>query len=181
MEPTTRDPAPPEGARLNRQSDEPPVCWAASSSGDLDWPISPALGVRAMLRFKALLSACTIVTALPACHQVVLAPVPKGPVIARKAGPPPHAPAHGYRRKHPSGAELRFDARLDVYTVVGRADVYFHDGWFIRIQSGIWQVSATLNGPWEPRDASWVPPGLRSKYQAENRKGRGHGAAKGAW
>ena len=97
------------------------------------------------------------------------------------AGPPSHAPAHGYRRKHPSGAELRFDSRLDVYVVVDYTDIYFHDGWFIRIRSGVWQVSASLDGTWEPKAAEWVPPGLRSKHHAKKAKGRGRGAAKGAW
>jgi hypothetical protein len=110
-----------------------------------------------------------------------LAPRSGESVVARQPGPPSHAPAHGYRRKHPSGAELRFDSRLDVYVVVDYTDVYFHDGWFIRIRSGVWQVSASLDGTWEPKAAEWVPPGLRSKHHVKKAKGRGRGAAKGAW
>jgi hypothetical protein len=77
--------------------------------------------------------------------------------------------------------ELRFDSRLAVYVVVDRTDVYFHDGWFIRIRSGIWEVSATLGGPWKAKTADWVPPGLRSKHHAKKAKSRGRGAAKGRW
>jgi hypothetical protein len=36
---------------------------------------------------------------------------------------------------HPAS---RLDSSLDVYIVVGHTDVYFDDGWFIRIRSGIW-------------------------------------------
>ncbi len=110
-----------------------------------------------------------------------MAPRPSEPVVVRQAGPPPHAPAHGYRHKHQSGAEIRFDSYLDVYVVVGHTDIYFRDGWFVRMRSGIWEVSATLSGPWEPKAAEWVPPGLRSKHHVKKAKGRGRGAAKGAW
>jgi hypothetical protein len=134
-----------------------------------------------MLRFAELLAVLVIVVTLGGCQGIVLAPRPSEPVVVRQPGPPSHAPAHGYRHKHQSGAELRFDSNLDVYIVVGQTDVYFHDGWFIRIRSGAWQVSAALNGPWEPKAAEWIPPGLRSKHHAKKPKVRGRGAAKGAW
>jgi hypothetical protein len=110
-----------------------------------------------------------------------VAPRDGEPVAVHTPGPPPHAPAHGYRSKHRTGAELRFDSDLGVYVVVGEADVYFQDGWFIRIRNGAWQFSATLGGKWEVRSAKSVPPGLRSKYHAKNSRARDRGAAKVSW
>ena len=134
-----------------------------------------------MLRFAELLAALVIVVTVMGCQEIVLAPRASEPVVVRTSGPPSHAPAHGYRRKHQSGAELRFDPHLGVHIVVGHTDVYFHDGRFVRIRSGIWQVSAALDGPWKPGSAEWVPPGLRSKHHAKKPKVRGRGAAKPAW
>ena len=138
-----------------------------------------------MLRFAELLVALVIVVTLGGCQGVVFGSRPNEPVVISKPGPPSHAPAHGHRRKHQSGAELRFDPSLDVYIVIDHNDVYFHDGWFLRIHSGIWQVSATLGGPWEPTVAERVPRGLRTKHHAKKKKKkqkvRGRGAAKGAW
>lgn len=131
-----------------------------------------------MLRFTELLATLVIVVTAAGCQGVMVESRIGEPVAVRTPGPPPHAPAHGYRRKHQTGPELRFDSRLGVYVVEGRADVYFSDGWFIRIRNGIWQFSARLGGKWEVRSANWVPPGLRSKYHAKNSKSQGLGAAK---
>ena len=134
-----------------------------------------------MLRFAELFTALVIVVTVVGCQGIVLAHRASEPVVARKSGPPSHAPAHGYRHKHKTGAEFRFDSRLGVYIVEGKTDIYFHDGWFIRIRSGIWQVSATLDGQWKARSADWVPPGLRSKHHAKKPKTRGQGAANSKW
>jgi len=134
-----------------------------------------------MLRFAELLAALVIVVTVGGCHGVVLAPHHGRPVVVHQPGPPSHAPAHGYRHKHQTGAEFRYDSHLGVYIVEGEADIYFHDGWFLRIHSGIWQVSATLGGRWEPRSTEWVPPGLRSKHHAKKSKARGRGAANSKW
>jgi hypothetical protein len=134
-----------------------------------------------VLRFAGILAALVIAVTTGGCQGVVVAPRSSEPAAVRQAGPPPHAPAHGYRKKHQSGAELRFDPNLGVYVVVGHTDLYFHDDWFVRIHGGIWQVSTTLSGPWKPKPAEWVPPGLRAKHHAKKSKSRGRGAAKGAW
>ena len=134
-----------------------------------------------MLRFAELLAALVIVVTVAGCQEIILAPRASKPAVVRTSGPPSHAPAHGYRHKHQTGAEFRFDSRLGVYIVEGKTDVYFHDGWFIRIRSGIWQVSATLDGQWKARSANWVPPGLRSKHHAKKSKKRGLGAANSKW
>jgi len=134
-----------------------------------------------MVRFAILLAALVTTVTLGGCQGVAVVSRPGEPVVVHQPGPPPHAPAHGYRHKHKNGAELRFDTDVDVYVVIGRTDIYFHDGSFVRIRNGIWQVSATLGGPWEPKAAKWVPPGLRAKHHAKKSKARGRGAAKHAW
>jgi hypothetical protein len=137
-----------------------------------------------MTRLVQLLVVCGLVVAFAGCYAGVMAPGPSEPVVVRQPGPPPHAPAHGYRRKHPSGPELRYDAGLGVYVVVGQTEVYFHDGWFIRVRSGAFEISAALAGPWRPGDASSIPPGLRAKHPKHAKKpGKGGGPkpAKGGW
>ena len=134
-----------------------------------------------MLRYAELLAALVIVVTVMGCQGIVLLPRASGPVAVHKPGPPSHAPAHGYRHKHPSGAEFRFDSRLGVYIVGGQADIYFHDGWFVRIRNGVWQVSVTLDGQWKARSADWIPPGLRAKHHARSPKARGRGAANSKW
>ncbi len=79
-------------------------------------------------------------------------------------GPPPRASAHGHRHVLRSGVELRFDSELGVWVAVGRRHLYWQDGLFLRIARDLWEVSATLEGPWRLRGASSLPPGLRSRY-----------------
>jgi hypothetical protein len=131
-----------------------------------------------MRRFVELLTVLVMVVTLTACQEIVVAPRNPVPVAVRKPGPPPHAPAHGYRRKHERGADLRFDAKLGVYVVEGQADIYFYDGWFIRIRNGVWEVSARIGGDWQIRSARWVPSGLRAKYHDRGWDDEGRGAAK---
>jgi len=134
-----------------------------------------------MLRLAKILAALVIVVTVVGCQKIVLAPRASEPAVIRSSGPPSHAPAHGYRHKHKTGAEFRFDSHLGVYIVEGKTDIYFHDGWFVRIRSGIWQVSATLDGQWKARSANWVPPGLRSNHHTKKPKTRGRGAANSKW
>ncbi len=134
-----------------------------------------------MPRFAELFAALVIVVTVVGCQKIVLVPRASEPVVVRTSGPPSHAPAHGYRHKHQTGAKFRFDSHLGVYIVEGKTDIYFHDGLFVRIRSGIWQASATLDGQWKARSANWVPPGLRSKHHAKKSKKRGLGAANSKW
>jgi hypothetical protein len=97
-------------------------------------------------------------------------------------GPPPHAPANGYRRKHEQAyhshtgsAELVFDSGLGVYVVVGMSDYYFWNGSYLRIRDGQWWVSTYLDGDWRPHDARSLPDGLQAKYAKANGKGKGKG------
>jgi hypothetical protein len=96
----------------------------------------------------------------------------------RGHGPPPHAPAHGYRHKY-DGHDLRFDSRLGVYLVLDLADVFWWDGRYHRRHRDRWQHSRRLDGGW--RDSRWdeIPPGLRGggpgKGKGKGDKGKGRG------
>lgn len=76
-------------------------------------------------------------------------------------GPPPHAPAHGYRRKQ-RGADLVYDSGLGVYVVVGYP-YYYLDDRFYRQADGAWQASVNLNGPWQPVPDRSLPPKLQTQ------------------
>jgi hypothetical protein len=84
-------------------------------------------------------------------------------VVVVKQGPPPHAPAHGYRHKH-GQTELAYDSGLQVYVVVGHKDCYFQDRTYFRLVSGSWETSLSFGGPWTPAPAKSLPPGLAKKY-----------------
>lgn len=59
-------------------------------------------------------------------------------------GPPPHAPAHGYRAKY-HDHDLIYDSGLEAYLVVGRHDYYFNDGMYFRYRDDRWQFSVRLD------------------------------------
>lgn len=78
----------------------------------------------------------------------------------KKNGPPPHAPAHGYRHKHSDGVELKFNANRGIYAVIDYDDYYFHGDNFFRIIDGAWKKSKHISGPWLPTPSDIIPPGL---------------------
>jgi hypothetical protein len=84
-----------------------------------------------------------------------------------KHGPPPHAPAHGYRHKHHDGQQLKYDSKIGAYVVVNVPDTYFANDLYLRMSSdGRWMVSATLEGGWRVALASEIPPKMRySKHK----------------
>lgn len=88
-----------------------------------------------------------------------------------RGGPPPHAPAHGYRHKH-YNHDLVFDSGLGVYVVLGRPDYYFWDNRYFRYHDGYWQFAADLDGRWY-HDDGHVP---RRLYQSKGGGGPGKGA-----
>lgn len=94
-------------------------------------------------------------------------------------GPPPHAPAHGYRAKQPDGVALVFDSGLGVYVVAGREDHYFKDEKYYRYRSGAWEVSVRLEGPWMPTSEDSLPPGLRGKAKIKGKGKHSPGQGKG--
>jgi len=85
--------------------------------------------------------------------------VDRGVVVEPKHGPPPHAPAHGYRAKH-QNCDLVYDSGLGVYTVVGHRGCYYRDSRFYRRQGDGWTISSSIKGPWRTITISSVPNGL---------------------
>ena len=57
------------------------------------------------------------------------------PVYRDRSGPPPHAPAHGYRKKH----AYRYYPSSHVYYDTGRR-LYFY------LESGAWRAGVSLHG-----------------------------------
>jgi hypothetical protein len=96
-----------------------------------------------------------------------------------KAGPPPWAPAHGYRHKH-QGMDLIFDARLGVYAVTGHPHIYFHDGHYFRPASSHWErCNDWKKRRWKTVDVTLVPVALVRHYGGPGPgKGRGRGPGK---
>lgn len=88
---------------------------------------------------------------------------------SRGHGPPPHAPAHGYRAKTVDGAELVFDSRLGVYTVVDMPSTYYLDGHFYRHSSSRWQWSVAVHGNWHSIAERDIPPGLRGQHRSKSK------------
>ncbi len=76
-------------------------------------------------------------------------------------GPPPHAPAHGYRFKHHHGVELKFDSGLGVYAVLEMRGVYFHNGLYIKVFEGKWFVSNFFNKSWRVAIKGEIPYKLK--------------------
>jgi hypothetical protein len=105
-------------------------------------------------------------------------------------GPPPWAPAHGYRHKHQHAYQSRsqtvdlvFDSGLGVYVVVGLPYYYYWDGFYLRLDAGQWVHARHLDARWSPCPADRVPGALRARLDERGKskakgKGRGRGAAK---
>lgn len=81
----------------------------------------------------------------------------------RGYGPPPHAPAHGYRAKY-DNHDLIYDSHLGVYLVVGLPDYYFYDGHFYRHEHDGWYYSKRFDRDWDRYNERKLPPGLAKKY-----------------
>jgi hypothetical protein len=81
---------------------------------------------------------------------------------SRQPGPPPHAPAHGYRHKH-HGRDLVFDSDLGVYVVVGLPDLWFLDGSYYRWYGERWEIGIDIAGPWRLAPERSIPGRLREK------------------
>ena len=88
-------------------------------------------------------------------------------VVVVKTGPPPHAPAHGYRHRHEGKVNMTYDAGLGVYVVIGARDCYFHDDHYLRLARSGWEMSLSFGGPWQPSPTKSLPPGLAKKYGHE--------------
>lgn len=78
----------------------------------------------------------------------------------KKNGPPPHAPAHGYRHKHSDGVLLEYHADRRIYVVIDFKDHYFHNDHYFRSKNGVWRRSKNISGPWFIAPPDILPPGL---------------------
>lgn len=123
------------------------------------------------MRTVAFLFLCTLV--LAGCGPRYRAAGPSASVVITnddRPGPPPHAPAHGYRHKHGDGAHLRYDSGLGLYVVLGHRDHYFSDGLYFRYSGGQWELSASLSGGWKLASESKLPKSLRHQKHAKGKK-----------
>ncbi len=101
-----------------------------------------------------------------------------------KHGPPPHAPAHGYRHKY-QGVELVYDSGRGVYVVVDFPLHFYFEGNYYRFHEPHWEVGVNIDGPWESVSEEALPPGLRAKGKGKGKSkehpGRGRGLQKDKW
>jgi hypothetical protein len=89
-------------------------------------------------------------------------PQPPPRSVAREHGPPPHAPAHGYRYRH-RGHDLAFDSDLGVYVVLGLPDVWFFQSSYVRWFGDHWEIGIDVDGPWRVAAVNEIPLRLREK------------------
>jgi len=95
-----------------------------------------------------------------------------------KHGPPPHAPAHGYRHKY-QGLEMVYDSGRSVYVVIGLPSHYYYEGHFYRFERARWAVSTQIGGPWRSVSEESLPPGLRAKEKPKGQSKEPPGRALG--
>jgi hypothetical protein len=116
---------------------------------------------------------------LPGCSfgggpAVVVQPAPREVVVEDRGGPPPHAPAHGYRRQMhvDNGPDLQlvFDSGLGAYVVVGIQDLYFLDGHYFRFADSGWQISIHHDSGWTVAVQRDVPSGLWKSKAGNGKK-----------
>jgi len=113
-------------------------------------------------RFLAVgIGAITLGVAGFGCTQVIVQePAPQE--VSRGQGPPPHAPAHGYRARTQRGVEVVFDRELGVFVVVSLPGTYFWADFYYREDSGgRWERCDRLDGAWVGIVETSLPSGLR--------------------
>ena len=149
----------------------------------LEWTLERSISADSRLLAALALAA----SQLGAC-QAHVAPAQPAPEIAvhEAGGPPPHAPAHGYRRKQhieQQDVELVFDSGLGVYVVVGFPGVYFHADHYFRYAGTSWQVSIRPDATGASRAAGGPRPAgrptvAREAGEATPARSRARGAAR---
>jgi hypothetical protein len=95
------------------------------------------------------------------------------PPVAKRPGPPPHAPAHGYRHQHPDGVDLVYDAPRGVYVVQRHSKCYWRDGHYYRQKGTRWEMSGSIRGPWGWVGVHTVPSSLTAEY-TKSKKNKKH-------
>lgn len=111
---------------------------------------------------SALFVGCAETTA-----TVPVASTSTGP--GRGHGPPPHAPAHGYRAKTHQGVAISWDSGLGVYVVIDVASTYYLEGRYYRYDADRWDMSVDLHGSWSAISENDIPPGLKSKGKGKSK------------
>lgn len=145
----------------------------------------------------ALLAVAGLIFGLTACetndygYKVVVAKNPDGrhdrgevhyPEAHHRHGPPPHAPAHGYRYKYErDNVDLVYDQGLGVYVVVGHTGLYYQDGFYFRYAGDNWEMSVGIGerAHWQSAPSRSVPPGLAKRHGHDDHPGKGNGKGKG--
>ena len=92
---------------------------------------------------------------------------------AVRNGPPPHAPAHGYRHKQRNQGQdldLVFDSNLGVYVVLSVPNHYYWNGYYLRIDGSQWYASTNIDSGWALRGDDSLPPGLKKQKKAKSKK-----------
>ena len=130
------------------------------------------------LNIAIIISICLVF--LSGCNTLGVSVQSPGPGYSKKThhkhGPPPHAPAHGYRHKHYDGHELEYDSKTGAYIVLNVPETYFGNNLYIRLSTyGDWMVSTTLEGGWRVAVGNEVPYSLKEyKGKKKSKKGKGH-------
>lgn len=95
-----------------------------------------------------------------------------------RSGPPPHAPAHGYRH-HYHNHDMIYDSGIRAYIIVGLPDYYYDNGFYFRYSDLGWQISGRLDGRWDITDERRVPKTLwntraKKHYYDNDQRGRSY-------
>jgi len=125
--------------------------------------------------------AAAVALTVPGCIRETYYRGTNDAVYVQKQGPPPWAPAHGYRRKHPGGALLVYDAGLGCYAVEGHPSCYFQGNRFYCRRGGAWSGGPSLGGPWTVVSLQQLPPGLAKKWGAGPPPGHAEGHKHKGW
>ena len=127
-----------------------------------------------MKHLKISLGAMFLASALAMSGCVVYPAHPHDPGY----GPPPHAPAHGYRYKY-HDHDLIYDAGLGVYVVIGVTDYFFLDNYYYHHRHDGWYYSRDFDRDWRQYKDNRLPPGLAKKYHDRDDHDRGNGRDNG--
>lgn len=114
----------------------------------------------------ALVATCVVFSA---CSTTVRHTSTRYVSTTKSHGPPPHAPAHGYRHKH-GDAVLVYDSTLEVYLVSGHPNCYYHRDHYYRTTSSGWEIAVVFEGPWRPISTRKLPKELAHSVQVKNNK-----------
>ncbi|MBN4079249.1 hypothetical protein JYT26_01275 [Beggiatoa alba] len=94
--------------------------------------------------------------------------------IITHRGPPPHAPAHGYRYRH-FDHDLRYDTGFGAYVVINSPGLYFYNDHYMRYYADSWQITNRLEGTWRPALGNDIPRKLKmAKHRDKDRYSKRH-------